>query len=91
MTDFISRSDLHHIAEDLRRNSPKDNDTYFVACEVLDYAADKMPEPKPAKPFKDTFGRDCCSHCGSFAAIYSTKWEENRYCGNCGWPIDWGY
>lgn len=89
MTDFISRSDLHHIAEDLRRNSPKDNDTYFVACEVLDYVVDKMPGPKPAKPFKDTFGRDCCSHCGSFAAIYSTNWEENRYCGNCGWPIDW--
>lgn len=46
MTDFISRSDLRHIAENLRHDAPKDNDTYFVACEVLDYVADKMPRPR---------------------------------------------
>ena len=42
MTDFISRSDLHHIAKDLRHDAPKDNDTYFVAYEVLDYRATKI-------------------------------------------------
>lgn len=48
MTDFISRSDLRHIAKSMRHDAPKNNDTYFVACEVLDYVADRMPGPVPA-------------------------------------------
>lgn len=43
MTDFISRSDLHDIAEDLSRNSANDNKVYFVASEVLDYGNPVAP------------------------------------------------
>ena len=89
MTDFISRSDLRHIAEDLRHDSPIDNDTYFVACEVLDYVADKMPGPKPAA-IGTNGSYNCCRRCGSVDSVLDMEGGRNQFCGNCGWPIDWG-
>lgn len=88
MTDFISRSDLRLIAEDLRRNSPKDNDTYFIAYEVLDYVADKMPGPAPAA-ISTNGSYDCCRRCGSVDGVLNADYRRNKFCGNCGWPIDW--
>lgn len=89
MTDFISRSALHHIAEDLRRSSPKNNDTYFVACEVIDYVADRMPGPAPAT-ISTNGSYNCCRHCGSINGVLNMEGGNNKFCGNCGWPIDWG-
>lgn len=89
MTDFISRSDLRHIAEDLRHDVPKDNDTYFIACEVLDYVADKMPGPNPST-ISTNRGYNCCGHCGSVDGVLNADYRRNKFCGNCGWPIDWG-
>ncbi len=90
MTDFISRSDLHHIAKNLRHDAPNDNDTYFVACEVLDYVADKMPGPKPAKIEYNKYHTPCCGYCHSTVGIYNIDCSANNFCGNCGWAIDWG-
>ena len=89
MTDFISRNDLHDIAEDLSRNSTNDNEVYFVASEVLNYVADKMPGPNPAT-IKTNGSYDCCGHCGSVYGVLNMEGGCNRFCGNCGWPIDWG-
>lgn len=90
MTDFISRSDLRHIAKSMRHDAPKDNDAYFVACEVLDYVADKMPGPAPVT-ISTNGGYNHCSHCGSDAGILNITDDPNKFCGNCGWPIDWWY
>lgn len=89
MTDFISRSDLHNIAEKLKRSSPKDNDTCFVACEVLNYVADKMPGPAPAT-ISTNGSYSCCGYCGSVDGVLDMTGGFNKFCGNCGWPIDWG-
>lgn len=89
MTDFISRSDLRHIAEDLRHNSPKDNEAYFVACEVLDYVADRMPGPAPAE-ISTNGSYNCCGHCSSIDGVLDMEGGHNKFCGNCGWPIDCG-
>lgn len=89
MTDFISRSDLRHIAKSMRRDAPKNNDTYFVACEVLDYVADRMPGPVPAT-ISTNGSYNCCGHCGSIDGVLNMEGGYNKFCGNCGWPIDWG-
>lgn len=89
MTDFISRRDLRHIAKSMRHDAPKNNDTYFVACEVLDYVADRMPGPVPAT-ISTNGSYNCCGHCGSIDGVLNMEGGYNKFCGNCGWPIDWG-
>ena len=85
MTDFISRDFLHKFAKVMNKEHPDKS----INGARLHYMANTMPDPKPVKT-KTHWGCDCCGRCESIDGVFNIMGGHNKFCGNCGWPIDWG-
>ena len=85
MTDFITRESLHYAAHCLSKSK-----FGILTCSGLHELADKAPDPVPTEVIILNSANICCGHCGSISGLVSMNDEHNKFCGNCGWPIDWG-
>lgn len=84
MTDFISRESLYYAADCLSKSK-----FGILTCSGLHEIADKAPDPI-SFTISTNGSYNCCGHCGSVDGVLDMEGGHNKFCGNCGWPIDWG-
>lgn len=95
------RKEMRHMIADFIEDIVNFSDRHFVDREqtmlevsqslrmIPGYVADRMPGQAPAE-ISTNGGYNCCGHCGSIDGVLDMEGGHNKFCGNCGWPIDWG-